>query len=73
MNVNEEVDVAADKDTMIGVGLTGLSDAIGQQLQQYHSLADKRSLCRPKYVYNPVSGRCQASLLALRQGRSTAD
>jgi len=24
---------------------------------------EKRRFCRPNYVYNPVSGRCQASLL----------
>jgi len=30
----------------------------------------KRYLCRQSFVYNPVSGRCQPSLSALRKGRA---
>ena len=42
------------------------NDASGLLKRLQHTVdspVDKRRFCRHNYVYNPVSGRCQASLL----------
>ena len=38
-------------------------DDAGEMLKRFEAGVVKRRFCRRNYVYNPVSGRCQASLL----------
>jgi len=64
---------AAAADAYYGVGGAGRGDPLDGGLFDVHpigygsesaplALPEKRHLCRAKYVYNPVSGRCQPSL-----------
>ena len=46
-------------------GLTGFTDGImikPKSLPSSNARAEKRYFCRPLFVYNPVTGRCQPSL-----------